>query len=265
MPIEESIRHLGPWFHNLHLPGGVQTAPEHFLGDFPNLKWKQLEPHLPKNLAGWKVLDVGCNAGFYSFELAKRGAQVLGIDSDEHYLRQARWIAQEFHPSNPPTFWQMQVQELARLDENFDLILFMGVFYHLRYPTLALDTIAAKTRKLMVFQTLTMNGDQVVSAKPDYPIMEREIFDEPGWPKMAFIEGKFSNDETNWWVPNHSAVLSMLRSTGFEQIDRVAHEIYLCRPPEGGIRRNRTWDEAEWTAATGAYPSPQPSDGGLAS
>ena len=39
------------------------------------------------------MLDIGCNAGFYTFELAKRGAQVLGVDLDPHYLRQARWVA----------------------------------------------------------------------------------------------------------------------------------------------------------------------------
>src|SRR5690348_17397967 len=42
----------------------------------------------------WRVLDIGCNAGFYSFELAARGAQVTGLDMDPHYLRQARWAAE---------------------------------------------------------------------------------------------------------------------------------------------------------------------------
>src|SRR3954462_11362701 len=82
---------LGPWFHNLHLPDGVQTAPDHPLGDFPSFKWRELAPALPADLTGWRALDIGCNAGFYSFELAGRGAEVVGIDLDEHYLRQARW------------------------------------------------------------------------------------------------------------------------------------------------------------------------------
>src|SRR4051794_27445843 len=82
---------LAPWFHNLHLPDGLQTAPDHPLGDFPSYKWEQIAPHLPDDLDGCRALDIGCNAGFYSFELAKRGAQVLGIDHDPHYLRQAEW------------------------------------------------------------------------------------------------------------------------------------------------------------------------------
>ena len=43
---------LGPWFHNLHLPDGVQTAPDHPLGDFPRWKWEEIAPHLPVSPKG---------------------------------------------------------------------------------------------------------------------------------------------------------------------------------------------------------------------
>src|SRR3954471_18092473 len=84
-----AVAALGPWFHNLHLPNGIQTAPDHPLGDFPTVKWKQIEPYIPDDLTGVSVLDVGCNAGFYSFELARRGARVTAMDIDQRYLRQA--------------------------------------------------------------------------------------------------------------------------------------------------------------------------------
>src|SRR5687767_13591983 len=90
------IEELGPWFHNLHLPDGTQTAPDHFLGDFPRFKWEALSEHLPRDLRGWTALDIGCNAGFYTFELARRGARVTGIDVDPHYLDQARWAASQY-------------------------------------------------------------------------------------------------------------------------------------------------------------------------
>ncbi|OFZ53147.1 MAG: methyltransferase, TIGR04290 family [Bdellovibrionales bacterium RIFOXYC1_FULL_54_43] len=248
--VAKSIKRLGPWFHNIHLPSGHQTAPEHFLGDFPSSKWRQIQSRIPRNLKGWTCLDIGCNAGFYSYELAKRGANVLGIDSDNHYLAQAKWIAKEFHPENAPHFEKMQIHDLSRLNQKFDLILFMGVFYHLRYPALALDTVSMHVRKLMVFQTLTMAGDEVVKPRRDYGLHERHYFDASGWPKMAFIEHAVAGDDTNWWVPNHSAVLAMLRSTGFRKIERVAHEIYLCQPEKRGAR-GREWDLDEWKAATG--------------
>lgn len=255
--IRESIKNLGPWFHNLHLPGGVQTAAEHFLGDFPSCKWREFEAYIPAQLNGWRCLDIGCNAGFYSFELAKRGAKVLGIDSEPLYLKQAQWIAETFYTENRPEFRQMQIHDLAQLNEAFDLVLFMGVFYHLRYPSLALDTISRLVRKLMVFQTLTIDPIQrdfhpeIYSPNEDYEILDRTVFQEPGWPKLAFVEKKYSNDSTNWFIPNHAAVEAMLRSTGFERLDRVAHEIYFCYPPITGIEANRRWNSEEWISATG--------------
>lgn len=67
----DEVQQLGPWFHNLHLPDGRQTAPDHELGDFPRFKWRRIQQVIPEDLSGWTVLDVGCNAGFYSFELAR--------------------------------------------------------------------------------------------------------------------------------------------------------------------------------------------------
>src|SRR6185312_14831575 len=59
--IDADIAALAPWFHNLHLPDGRQTAPDHSLGDFPAFKWREIEPHIPQDLSGWRVLDIGCN------------------------------------------------------------------------------------------------------------------------------------------------------------------------------------------------------------
>jgi tRNA (mo5U34)-methyltransferase len=249
---------LGPWFHNLHLPDGRETAPSHFLGDFPRRKWLQIEKHIPEDLRGWECLDIGCNAGFYSFELAKRGAHVLGIDTEPLYLNQAKWAANQFQLKNSPTFKQMQIHELAQIERKFDLVLFMGVFYHLRYPTLALDTVSRLVKKMMIFQTLTSEHERdstkVFSPAEDYDLLDRDVFNQPGWPRMSFIENKFSGDPTNWWIPNHAAALALLRSTGFSEIEKIAHEIYLCVPPESGVETNRDWSHDEWFAATGGNP-----------
>jgi tRNA (mo5U34)-methyltransferase len=221
---------LGPWFHNLHLPDGTQTAPAHPLGDFPMFKWRTIAPALPADLHGLSVLDVGCNAGFYSFELAKRGAHVIGIDREPLYLRQARWAAREFGLESQVELRQQTVYDLGRSNEVFDIVLFMGVMYHLRHPLLALDILARKVRALMVFQTLTMPGEDVVESPEDMPLLEREAMLEPGWPLLAFIEKRLANDLTNWWAPNHAAVLAMLRSSGMRVIARAGHETYLCEP-----------------------------------
>jgi tRNA (mo5U34)-methyltransferase len=250
-PRSRRIGALAPWFHNLHLPDGSETAPDHPLGDFPAFKWTQLAPHLPQRLHGWRALDIGCNAGFYSFELARRGAEVLGIDIDPHYLAQARWAAREFGLADRVTFRRMQVYDLARSAEQFDLVLFMGVFYHLRYPLLALDIIAQRVRRMMVFQTLTMPGMDVIKNTDDRHIMDRADLCRPGWPKMAFIEHRFAGDPTNWWIANHAAVMALLRSAGFHVRGRPGHEIYLCEPNHAPRQWMKTHGVPELLAATG--------------
>jgi tRNA (mo5U34)-methyltransferase len=92
--VEKRIVELGPWFHNLCLMG-VHTAPDHFRGDYPNVKFESFRRVLPGDMSGMTVLDIGCNAGFYSMEMKRRGAdRVLGIDTDERYLEQARFAAE---------------------------------------------------------------------------------------------------------------------------------------------------------------------------
>jgi tRNA (mo5U34)-methyltransferase len=236
--LQGQIEALGPWFHNLHLPGGVQTAPHHFIGgDFPRFKWLEIAPHIPQDLHGWRVLDVGCNAGFYSFELARRGASVLAIDVEDLYLTQARWAAGVLGLQDQVEFRRMGVYEVARLQESFDLVWFMGVFYHLRYPLLALDLLARRTRRLMMFQTLTMPGEAVYPDTHDHPITQREPLLDAGWPKMAFIEHRFAGDESNWWVPNHAGCEAMLRAAGLRVTARPAGEIYLCEPDANAARQ----------------------------
>src|SRR5690348_11154029 len=156
---ERAVAALAPWFHNLHLPDGTQTAPDHFLGDFPSFKWRELAPHLPDDLGGWTALDLGCNAGFYTVELARRGANVIGLVLNPDYLQQARSAAGEFGFNGRVQFHEMQVYDLAHPEETYDLVLFMGVFYHLRYPLLGLDIVARKVGRLLVFQSLSMPGE----------------------------------------------------------------------------------------------------------
>jgi tRNA (mo5U34)-methyltransferase len=228
--VQRQIEALAPWFHNLHLPDGSQTYPDHWLGDFPSFKWRDIEGHLPRDLRGWSCLDIGCNAGFYSFELARRGARVLGIDIDDHYLRQARWASRQFGLAPRVRFAKMQVYDLACKRQKFDLVLFMGVFYHLRYPLLGLDIVSRAVKELMVFQTLSLRSRRVYKRTVGRVWAERAVLDDPGWPRMAFLEHGFAGDPTNWWVPNHAACEAMLRSSGMEVIEHPGHEIYLCRP-----------------------------------
>ena len=227
---DPEIERLAPWFHNLHLPDGRRTAPDHPLGDFPSFKWREIAPHVPGDLSGWTALDIGCNAGFYSFELARRGARVTGLELDGHYLRQARWAAELYELTDAIEFRQGDVYGLQHTRQRWDLVLFMGVLYHLRHPLLALDAVAAATRRRLVLQTLTMPGDERIEAPDDLSIDERDRLLDPGWPKMAFLEQRLADDETNWWAPNASCVEAMARSAGLRIDAHPSHETWICSP-----------------------------------
>jgi tRNA (mo5U34)-methyltransferase len=245
------IASLAPWFHNLHLPNGTQTAPEHPLGDFPAVKWQQIAPFIASDLAGWQVLDIGCNAGFYSFELARRGAEVTALDIDPHYLAQARWAAREYGLADKVEFRQGSVYELAGCCEQFDLIWFLGVLYHLRHPLLALDILRGITGRQMVLQTLTMPGEEPLRPPETIGLFQREWLVRPGWPRMAFIERTLEDDPTNWWAPDRACVEALVRSAGFKVTAWPGHEIFVCEPDEKEPALSRNLREHELRALTG--------------
>jgi tRNA (mo5U34)-methyltransferase len=254
------IESLGPWFHNLHLPGGMQTAPDHVLGDFPSVKWRQIEPFMAADLRGQRVLDIGCNAGFYSFELARRGADVLAIDIDPHYLRQARWAARQFDVHARIEFRTASVYDLQDGRERFDIVWFLGVLYHLRHPLLALDILREITGRQLVLQTMTMPGEGAAGPAPSIGLAEREQLSRPSWPCMAFIEGELADDPTNWWAPNPACVEALVRAAGFTVIGRPGHEIYFCEPNPAEppvMRHLRQLELRAVTRQSGAGSTPQ--------
>jgi len=231
--IEQRVRALGDWFHNLNL-AGVQTAPGHFLGDYPAVKWRRFAHAIPSDLRGRTVLDVGCNAGFYTLEMKRRGAdRVLGIDSDPRYLAQARLAAEI--AGLEIELRQMSVYDLPSLQERFDLVLFMGVLYHLRHPLLALDILYEHAvGETLVFQSMLRGSPHVRRLAPDYDFSETAHFEEPGYPVLHFVEHRYAADPTNWWIPNRACAEAMLRSAGFTITDHPETEVFVCRrvPPE---------------------------------
>ncbi|MDQ3555861.1 MAG: TIGR04290 family methyltransferase [Gemmatimonadota bacterium] len=227
LEIHERVHALAPWFHDLDIRG-VRTAPDHPLGGFLRDLWRQVEPAFPSDMSGKTVLDIGCNAGFYSQQLHARGARVTAIDHDPRYLEQARFAAEangaeiELH--------EMDVYEVGRLGRRFDYVLFMGVLYHLRYPLLALDRVGAIVRERLVFQSMLRGPRGTPELEDDYPITETATFEDPRYPAMRFIEHSYGGDPTNWWVPNQAGMEAMLRSAGLRIDRRVEGEVYFCSP-----------------------------------
>jgi tRNA (mo5U34)-methyltransferase len=226
--IRRRVEELGQWFHNLDL-GGVKTAPDHFLGDYPAIKWDRFSAAIPDDLHGKSVLDIGCNAGFYSIEMKRRGAErVVAIDTDEKYLAQARFAAEV--NGTDIEFRNLSVYRVGELHEQFDLVLFMGVLYHLRHPLLALELLHEHVvADLLVAQSLLRGSKESLTVPPDFPFWEEEVFDDEKFPRMYFVEKRFANDPTNWWIPNRACFQAMLRSAGFEIVAHPEDEVFICR------------------------------------
>ena len=231
---QKRIEELGAWFQNLNL-NGVQTAPNHFLGDYPAVKFAGFANAIPQDLTGKSVLDIGCNAGFYSLEMKRRGAgRVLGVDFDERYLAQARFAAEL--RGVEIEFRQLSVYDVGSLGEKFDLVIFMGVLYHLRHPLLALDLIREHVAKdMMLFQSMQRGSTDAMQVEQDYDFWQTEMFSRPDFPTMYFIEYKYAGDPTNWWIPNRACTEAMLRSAGFEIIAHPEDEVFMCRVKDQAI------------------------------
>lgn len=233
--LSERIAALGDWFHNIDL-GGVPTAPQHFLGDYPNVKWKHIRRALPEDLGGASVLDVGCNGGFYSIALKRMGAgRVLAVDIADQYLEQGRFAASTL--GMDIEFRKLSVYQVDELAEQFDYVLFLGVFYHLRYPLLALDKVATRIAPggKLLFQTMLRGPDARHATQPDYDFWDKDVFFEPSFPAAYFIEQSYAHDQTNWFIPNRGGAEAMLRSSGLEIVAQPEAECWLCAP--AAVRR----------------------------
>ena len=129
---------------------------------------------------------------------------------------------------------QLDVYDVAKLEEKFDVVLFLGVLYHLRHPLLALDLLRQHvTRDLLLVQTL-LRGSLAPPREweNDYPFEETEVFEDPRWPKMHFVEHEYAHDWTNWWIPDRACAAAMLRSAGFAIEDNPMPQVFVCRAAE---------------------------------
>jgi len=188
------------WYHTIDLGGGIVTRG---VDDSPV---RLARAHLPETLHGLTVLDIGAWDGFFSFECERRGAARV-VAADHFSWHGPGWgtkagftLAREALGSRVEDI-DIDVMDLApeRIG-TFDVVLFLGVLYHLRHPYLALERVASVTRDRLILETVV---DLVGFSRP----------------AMAFYpDRELNNDPTNWWAPNIPAVHGMLGSLGFKQV-----------------------------------------------
>jgi len=189
------------WFHSIPLGNGLVTP------GVDRSAERLAEMGIPDDLSGKTVLDIGAWDGFFSFEAERRGAsRVLATDSF-CWSGEGWGTKAGFELARRALGSKVEDREIDVLDLSpetvgvFDVVLFLGVLYHMRHPLLALERVAAVTRELLVLDT-------------HVDLLSR------GRPVMAFYPGgELAGDPTNWWGPNPAAVQSMLRSAGFTKVD----------------------------------------------
>jgi len=202
------------WFHTIDLGDGVITPGE----DDTPAKLRTL--HLPQDLTGISVLDIGAWDGFFSFEAERRGAARILATDDFCWGGDGWGTKAGFDLAHRALGSKVESKEIGVLDLSpetvgmFDVVFFLGVLYHMPHPLLALERVAAVTGRQLILET---GVDMAWFRKP----------------LIAFYPGaEAAGDPTNWCGPNPAAVVAMLKVVGFRRVqvvDRLAPLRALAR------------------------------------
>lgn len=230
--LEARVRALDPWFHDLDLGHGLRTKSAPCANepvDHPRPTWVLLRPHFPERFDGLDVLDVGCNAGFYSFEAKRLGARrVLGVDAQRREVAQARLAAEVL--GSDAAFERRSVYDLTIAEVGaWDVVLALGLLYHCRHPLLALERLAEVTRGTLYLETEVAPG--AWSAAPE----SCELGGLTGRPEASFFldNGPDAKEAVfNWFLPTASGLSALLRSVGFDSVRHVptteSRALFVC-------------------------------------
>ncbi|HZT60532.1 MAG TPA: DUF1698 domain-containing protein [Pyrinomonadaceae bacterium] len=213
------IDKLGPWFHRIELGGGVVTKTESAVGEpveHPRPTWEKVRACLPEDVSGKDVLDVGCNAGFYSVELKRRGARrVVGVDSQRNLIRQAAFVRDAL--GLDIEYRRLSVYDLdPRATGQFDIVLALGLIYHCKHLVLALERLFAVTRELLILETA------IYPPKKSPGSFEYEVGGlRPTLHPLAYVENPPDAKEAvyNWFLPSVESLRALLRNVGFDETE----------------------------------------------
>jgi tRNA (mo5U34)-methyltransferase len=264
------VERLRPWFHAIELPHGVWTKRESAgtePADHPAGTWEVVRRHLPPDLAGKSVLDVGCSAGFYSVQAKRLGAaRVLGVDARQHEIRQALLVRRALGLDVEIRRQSVYSLSPARTGR-FDVVLALGLIYHCKHLVLALEKLFSVTGDLLVVETEVIPEPAPAAAMASAPpagamappppagamdpppgvIEEADLGVLAGRPlhSLAFVHNPQRIEEAvaNWFVPSPGAARALLRAAGFAQAEVAARfgarAVLVCRRAggagEGGL------------------------------
>jgi tRNA (mo5U34)-methyltransferase len=191
------------WFHSIPLRSDLTTP-----GLESDTQRKLPRIGLPERLGGRSVLDVGTWDGFFAFEAERRGAERV-VASDRHAWASPDYGDAGFRLAREALASDVEQRHLDVLDHSpeaigtFDVVLFLGVLYHMRHPLLALERMRSVTRDLLVVET---HVELLPTRRPT----------------AVFYPGdELDGDDSNWWGPNPPAVRALLNTAGFSRVELV--------------------------------------------
>ncbi|HUP50126.1 MAG TPA: methyltransferase domain-containing protein [Thermoanaerobaculia bacterium] len=220
--IERLIAEHGRWWHEIEVAPGIVTP-----GDDSNrMKLPILDGlGLPADMQGLRALDIGCSDGYFSFEMERRRADVVAIDFvPETYtgFATARTILGSRVEYRMDNVYNLSPETYGR----FDVVLFMGVLYHLRKPLAALDAIRSVMRPgallfagtMMIDEYFLLPDGNVTTLDAVNPVLR----DVPLW--QAYPGDTLNGDFTNCFAPNRRALEVALEEAQFrvEKIETVS-------------------------------------------
>ncbi|MGD0365701.1 MAG: DUF1698 domain-containing protein [Bryobacteraceae bacterium] len=213
------------WYHSIELPDG--NIVQGMIG-IDALKGRLAAYPIPADLTGKRVLDVGAWTGWCSFEMERRGAQVMAVDcvEFEEFREAHRMIGSKVD------YRILDVEELTPESVGlFDYVLFFGVLYHLRNPLLGLEKICAITRDTAFVESfVTDDGSSAASTLEFYETNE--------------LGGQIDN----WFGPTAQCAAALCRSAGFARVN-----LEYVSERRAGITCHRLWEPP---LADAADPAP---------
>ncbi len=197
------IDELGPWFHQIEIAPGINTrdiAPSEGPQpvNHPYNRWQVFKHRIPSDLTGMRVLDIGCADGFFTIEMARRGADVVAHDAAGKMIKRLDWAAEQLSLSDRISCRVGTVDDLS-VDEHYDFVLCLGLLYHLRHPFLGLERISKVSDKLYLESAIDLGEKPYLYLKPPQPGIHHI-------PK---------------WFPTASCIEEMLKLLGYGDVETL--------------------------------------------
>lgn len=148
--------------------------------------------NLPEDLTGKTVLDIGAWDGYYSFECEKRGAKVTALEKKR---RDGTLVQLKKALRSKIEILYMDAYDIPSLNRQWDLVLCMGVIYHVQDPFKLINIVYECTKEKCIIESALRNV--------------------PGEPLMFFYKVPNNEYPTSWWLPNAPAITGMMESAGF--------------------------------------------------